>query len=189
MSMSEFMTGTQSQGNSRGVYSYTADTSMPWGMVPGGRELSTAGKVIGGGFKAAMGASAGQTVAKVAAFTAARVGASSIAAGATAGSVVPGVGTAIGAVAGAIAPFVLPHIPVVGAAVNKIPLVGGMLSPKKGKSGKQTVVMGQGPAQGSPHLAQASASHLAQAPASHLAAAPLSPLSSHRYVSGRGFRR
>ena len=52
------------------------------------------------------------------------------------GPSLPGVGTVIGAVAGAVAPFILPHIPVVGDAVNKIPLIGGILSPDKKKESR-----------------------------------------------------
>jgi len=55
-------------------------------------------------------------------------------AGAEAGSIVPGVGTVIGATVGAVAPLVIPHIPVVGKAVNKIPIVGSILSPQHKKA-------------------------------------------------------
>jgi hypothetical protein len=63
--------------------------------------------------------------------------------------VVPIVGTAIGAVAGALLPHVLPKIPVVGDAVNKIPLIGGILSPKKKQAGGGHFVA---PAAPNPHL-------------------------------------
>ena len=87
--------------------------------------------------KAVAGQALGRAAVATGIRTAATVGAEAavagVTAGATAGSVVPGIGTAIGAVAGAVAPFVVPHIPVVGPAINKIPLVGGIISPDKPK--------------------------------------------------------
>ena len=192
MSMSEFMTGTKATGRGASGYTYQAQTGMPWGSIPGGQTISTTGKVVGAGIKAGMGASVGQSIAKVAVGTAARAGVgmgASAAAGASAGSVVPGVGTAIGLAAGALAPFVLPHIPVVGAAVNKVPLIGGILSPKKQKTPSTRVVVGAGEQRANPMLSAPVGGNLAAAPGGNLAAPSRSPLSSQRYVSGRGFRR
>lgn len=95
------------------------------------------------GFSAARGALAGTAATTAAAAvpvaTAAEIGVASAAAtglvgteaGAAIGSVAPGVGTAIGAAVGALAPHIIPHIPVVNKLVNKIPVIGGVLSPMK----------------------------------------------------------
>jgi hypothetical protein len=96
---------------------------------------------IQGGIDASQGAMVGADVVKAVGWGLARSAATTgaevaggaavgAAEGAAAGSVVPGVGTAIGAVAGAVAPLVIPHIPVVGKAVSKIPVLGGILSPQ-----------------------------------------------------------
>ena len=130
--------------------------------VAGGQSLKTA---------------AGSAIAKVAPGIAARAGigvAAGAAEGAAAGSVVPGIGTVAGAVVGAVAPFIIPHIPIVGKAVNKIPLVGEILSPSQDKE--------EAPRGGR-------ASNF-QVPSPHLSTGPEYSASNRAdYLAGRGFRR
>jgi hypothetical protein len=136
---------------------------------------SAATRAAGG----AIARTAASTAARVGIGTAARVGvgaaaaaASGAASGAAAGSVVPGVGTAIGAVAGAVAPLILPHIPVVGDVVNKIPVVGGILSPDKKREKKETRFVDDLP------------------PSPFLQSGPQYALENRaEYVAGRGFQR
>jgi hypothetical protein len=146
-----------------------------------GTEAFAAGGVRAAGSAAVR--AAGGSLARTAASVGARVGigaAEGIAEGAAAGSIVPGVGTLVGAAAGAIAPFILPHIPVVGAAVNKIPLIGGMLSPKQVK--KQTVFAGGGGGQPNSFLQQSGGEMTSSG-------ADYSRQNRAEYESGRGFRR
>lgn len=132
---------------------------------------------------------AGQAIAKAAVATGVRAGvtaaATSAAAGGTSGAVAgmtagtaiaPGVGTAIGLVAGAVAPFIIPHIPVVGDAINKIPVIGGILSPDKEKKEESYGVLGSG-------VFQEQASQHLQSPGQNVMA------NRADYQAGRGFRR
>lgn len=153
------------------------------GVRAGSEALAT------GGLRAAGSAAirtAGSEVAGSVANAAARIGigagrglAAGALAGAEAGSIVPGVGTLIGAAAGAVAPFILPHIPVVGNLVNKVPLVGGVLSPKQTK--KVTIFRGGGGSQDNPFLAKGGG-EMTQSGADY------SRQTRAEYESGRGFR-
>ena len=87
---------------------------------------------VGGLGRAAVGRAAVGMGLRVGAGAAASA-ASGAAAGASAGSVVPGLGTLVGAAAGAIAPLIIPHTPLAGV-INRIPLIGGILSPKQKKT-------------------------------------------------------
>lgn len=129
--------------------------------------------------RAAVKTAATRAIAATAARTAATAGvsvAAGIEAGATTGTAIaPGVGTAIGAVAGAVAPFIVPHIPVVGDAVNKIPLVGEILSPSKKKAESSSGGLGGGAwSEQNPHL---------QTPGQNVMA------NRADYLAGRGFRK
>ena len=141
-----------------------------------------------GGIVARAAPSIAARVAGGAAISAATGAASGAATGAAAGSIVPGVGTVVGAVAGALAPHVLPHIPVVGDAVNKIPLIGGMLSPKKPKT--KYVAARKEYENTNPNLSGGSGGNFqAQAASPLQTGAEYSQSNRAEYESGRGFRR
>lgn len=204
--------------------SYMTDTSTPWALIPGGRQLGMAAKAIGAGVKAGEGAMAGSTIkmglqvagaaaARNAAFeagagalakTAAVSGASRLglmAAGAATGPV--GWGITAASIA---APFILPHIPVVGKAVNRIPLVGNQLSPKKKQTKARVIGIG-GMEQQNPHLSGPGAGSFLASPSAgftgntgltgltrtgpNLSAPNAQQLGNDRptYQAGRGFRR
>ena len=204
--------------------SYTTDTSTPWALIPGGRQLGMAAKAIETGWKAGEGAIAGSTIKtglKVAGAAAARnaafeagvgVAAKTAATGAAARAGLLAAGAATGPVGWGItaasiaAPFILPHIPVVGAAVNKIPLIGSQLSPKK-KSTKARVIGIGGMERPNPHLSGGGGGSFLSAPSAgftgatgmtgmtrtggNLSEANAPQLGTDRpnYRPGRGFRR
>lgn len=136
-----------------------------------GAVRSAAGAAVGRDV-AALGASVARGVA-----TTAAVAAGGAEGGAMAGAALGPAGMAAGAALGAIAPHILPHIPIVGEVVNKIPLIGGILSPKQHKERKSS---SQGGASTNPFVAAAAGSDT-------LSGADYSKQQRAEYQAGRGF--
>lgn len=187
--------------------SYTTDTSTPWALIPGGRQLSFAAGAVHAGIKASnaatyapvvkAGVNAGVKWAAERAATGAAVEGGLAAAGLATGP--PGWAITAATIA---APFILPHIPGVGSAVNKVPVIGPALSPKKGKSNKARVVALGGFDSPNPHLSGDAAPNLSTGPTTFTGlqgpigrsslSAPAAPqLGADRpdYAPGRGYRR
>lgn len=134
-------------------------------------------KVAGWGLARSAATSAATTAGTSAAATGATIAgeaAVGAVAGAEAGSVVPGPGTALGAIAGAVAPLVIPHIPVVGKVVNKVPVIGGILSPQH-KNAKPKIINEEGGSYRTNPFVQSGNEYAANQRA--------------EYNAGRGFRR